>query len=440
MANVAFFFTPLEVSGSETFICQLAPLIQEAHPDGSVESLLDTTSLSKLGSGEGVVVAVIDTGIDLANPQFAAAVFTNTLEIAGDGIDNDGNGFIDDTAGWNMAENTSDTQDIHGHGTKVAWLVMALAPEVHILPVKVTVAMEDTFGSDVAAKAILYAVNAGADIINLSFTSVNESPAIKSAIQYAVASGVLVVGAAGNTGMGVEFPATMDEVIAVGSSTIDETPSWFSPSGTELDIIAPGEDIAVTSLNALTESVSGTSFSAPLVSGAAADLLSMNSYLKPNSLKSLLLNGTMDILTPGFDLLSGYGILNGKTLYAEATPSVYPLSQLQKSYPLSLGIHLPPMDTDAKIFIGVQYKNQIWWVTLQEALEIKTVMGAFPAFIEMNQESVSLDFIFFGNNGVFPSIKTENLQTGKYLWGIFISDMNDQAIGPVGLTEMLLLE
>lgn len=418
--------------------CRIAPLMQVTHGDVELGALIDIDAFADLGSGRGVVVAVIDTGIDMNNPLFASALHVNVGEVS-DGIDNDMNGYVDDVSGWDMAEGDTDVQDLHGHGTQVASVVLELAPEVSLLPIKVTRGVEEEFNAGDAARAIIYAVEAGADIINLSFTSGNFSIAIRDAVAFAARSGVVVVGAAGNSGLDVEFPATLDQVIAVGSSGYGGVPSWFSPSGDALDLLAPGEAIQVTGVDFAKAFVSGTSFSAPVVSGAAAVLLSMNPHLKADTIKNMLYSGAKDVLDAGFDDLSGHGVVNGKTLYAEAVPSIYPLDPLQKPFLLSLGVHLPSFDTEVQVFVALQRQDKLWWLTPGPGWEMKTD-GIGPELARVNLASVSEEFVFFGDQGVFPSIETGGLESGKYLWGIFVSDMNGNRLGPVGVTEMMLLE
>lgn len=410
--------------------CRIAPKLALDHSDVQLEALIDKDSLALLGSGKDIIVAVIDTGLDLDNSWISATLHQNIGEIPGDNADNDMNGYVDDVTGWNFGDNDNMVQDLHGHGTQVASIIRLLAPEAGILPIKVTTGASDSFDADLAAQAILYAVDAGADIINMSFTAQQNDIAIEDALKKAAEEGILLVGAAGNSGGTVEFPALEESVIAVGSAASDLTPSWFSPSGDTLDLLAPGEGIEVTGLDGEVQFVSGTSFSAPSVSAAAAVVLSMNLALKAETVKNLLFKSAQDILAPGVDDISGYGFLNGATLYSEATPSVYPLST---STPLvmNLGIHIPPTDTQARLYIAVEWNNDLFWLTSQgNWVNPMTTVGT--GFAQFTLPDISTDLIFYGSQGIFPSIMTDKLEPGEYKWLILMTDLNDIPLSPVG--------
>ena len=160
--------------------------------------------------GQGTVVAVLDTGVDWTHSDLNDNIWINTDEIAGNGIDDDRNGYIDDVRGWDFANRDNNPNDVQGHGTHVAGTIAAeannigisgVAPDAKIMAVKVLGDDGSGYITDIAA-GIRYAVDNGAHVINMSLGGGGVNPTINSAIQYATSRGSLVVMAAGNSGGG----------------------------------------------------------------------------------------------------------------------------------------------------------------------------------------------------------------------------------------------
>jgi len=228
-------------------------------------------------SGAGTTVAVLDTGVDATAPDLAGKV----------------------TTGPNFADGT----DLGQHGTWVATVIagtrgnaygaVGVAPATRVLGIRVCSAA----GCDSAAVAqgILHAADAGAQVVNLSLGGQDRSAVMEQAVDYALAKGVVVVAAAGNSGdegNPVEYPAAFDGVISVAAtdSTGTAVTAWSQHNGA-VDLSAPGESVAAGGPEASDYAyvaVDGTSFSAPMVSGAAALVRSVNSTLTPAQLESLL--------------------------------------------------------------------------------------------------------------------------------------------------------
>ena len=260
-------------------------------------------------TGEGVIVAVVDGGVDYNHEDLRDNIWTNSREIAGNGKDDDGNGFIDDVYGWNFNDNNNDTLDKDGHGTHVAgtiagvnndYGITGIAYDAQIMPVKVL----DENGSgfyDAIADGIYYAVNNGADVINLSLGGEYPSRDIESAIEYAHQSGVTVVMAAGNSsGETPLYPANYaDEYgIAVGAVDRDNQFADFSNRAGENElayVTAPGVDIYSTVPGDGYEFYNGTSMAAPHVSGVVALMLSADPNLTPDQIREIITHdGTFD--------------------------------------------------------------------------------------------------------------------------------------------------
>ncbi|KAA1261683.1 Thermophilic serine proteinase precursor [Rubripirellula obstinata] len=259
-------------------------------------------------TGQGVLVAVVDTGVDLDHPDLSSNIFVNAGEIAGNGIDDDGNGFVDDVNGFDFADGDADPNDVGGHGTHVAGTIAAgnngfgatgVAPGATILPVRVLGASGAGSTLDVAA-GIRYAADLGADIINLSLGG-GYSRAIDSAIDYARALGSFIVAAAGNEssavpGFPARFSATDDNVISVGAYSSSGRLAGFSNdvgSSQSVQVDAPGVGIYSTYVGGRYATLSGTSMAAPHVAGLAALTLSANPDLTSPELRALLASGTV---------------------------------------------------------------------------------------------------------------------------------------------------
>ncbi|UBV45452.1 S8 family serine peptidase (plasmid) [Deinococcus taeanensis] len=223
--------------------------------------------------GQGVKVAVIDSGIDLNHAAFLGKLDTTNAKdyVDGDTLPQEVNG--DTTGGFSNG---------YGHGTAVADIVLQVAPNVTILPIRVL--NPDGVGDTASiAAAITHAVNSGAKVINLSLGTSQNSAAMNQAITDAISKGVRVVTAAGNTGdTNVLYPAVPADgtntqgsgSVGVGAVTKGNTKAKFSVYGNNLELSAPGESITTAFPAGGTVSATGTSFSTPVVSGVIALALS----------------------------------------------------------------------------------------------------------------------------------------------------------------------
>jgi len=302
-----------------------------------------------------VLIAVIDSGVDLQHPALVGRVWVNPGEIPGNDIDDDGNGLADDINGWNFVSDNNDVRDTNGHGTLVAGLIAAqpsspgaftgVDPGALIMPLKVTDFAGNGNSVDVAA-AVTYAANAGAAIINLSLGGGTFSAAEQAAIDYARGEGVLVVIAAGNQGADAAafWPAAVPGALTVAASTPDDERAPYSNWGTVLDITAPGTDLL--SLRArytdplvfgggdyqpgeniegsarLHYRATGTSFATPLVAGTASRIWAQRPALRAADVRRMLLYSARDLLPPGPDILTGYGLLDSAAALA-ADPAFF---------------------------------------------------------------------------------------------------------------------
>ncbi len=320
-------------------------------------------------TGSGIVVAVVDTGVDYMHEEMHDNMWLNALEdLNGNGHwdpgdanaeDDDGNGKLDDVNGWNAITEYGNPMDDHGHGTHVAGAaaaigynatgVIGVAFEAKIMAVKVL----DSTGwgsSEDVAEGIKYAAENGAAIINCSLGGIDWDWIISNAIQYAHGWGRLVVCAAGNKwplqprGGHFCFPARHPLTLAVGATNYgnpapdSEGRSWFSLTGFSLDVGAPGggeDSVNILSLQADDRQpegsryvvspgyyrMIGTSMAAPHVSGLAAMLRSARPYLSPQELRQTIRVTADDLGPAGRDDQHGFGRIDAP---ATVNPSLSP--------------------------------------------------------------------------------------------------------------------
>jgi subtilisin family serine protease len=254
-----------------------------------------------------VTVAVVDTGVDLDHPDLAENAWTNPGEIPGNGLDDDGDGLVDDVHGWDFAGDRPDVSDADGHGTAVAGVIAArgdngigiagVAWRARVMALKVSGADRSATADDVAA-AISYAVAHGARVVNVSLNGADRSAAIKDAVRAADARGVLVTASAGNDGRDLEaapsYPASYPEgaVLAVGATGRSGAVAGFSNRGSAVDLYAPGGEILSTDTGGEYGVRSGTSLAAPHVAGALALLAGARPDLSGPALRDALARGS----------------------------------------------------------------------------------------------------------------------------------------------------
>ena len=236
-----------------------------------------------------VVVAIIDTGIDLNHPDLKDNIWKNEKEIPNNGMDDDGNGFVDDFHGWNFVSSDHDLSDNHGHGTHIAGIIGAngkrvtgVAPEVSLMILKYydpKVPGSDTVGKAIAAMD--YAVKMGADIINFSAGGPYFSKEEEAVLRKANEKGVLVVAAAGNEKNNSDvisfYPAdyALPNILSVTAIDFDRRILATSNYGVRtVDIAAPGRDIYSTLPEGRYGRLSGTSQATAFATGVAALLMS----------------------------------------------------------------------------------------------------------------------------------------------------------------------
>ncbi|MCA9308815.1 S8 family serine peptidase, partial [Candidatus Saccharibacteria bacterium] len=305
-----------------------------------------------------VTVAVIDTGFALAHQDLAAHWHYNSGEQGGgkdtNGVDDDGNGYIDDYLGWDFVPYTyvndpgdnnpqAGVDDPNGegtsHGTETSGLVgavgdngigtTAISRDVSVMPLQVIDDSGSGYSDDVA-EAIYYAVDNGADVINMSLGTSGNDPTVEAAVEYAYDNNVVVVAAAGNCGNPgsdgpctgqvtgyITFPANNDKVIAVGATTSSNARASFSSYGERLDIVAPGSGSIVSptwvngnGTSAYATQLYGTSYASPITASTAALIKSVRPSSSVDDVRALLMASTQQLGGLFYTTSYGHGLLN----------------------------------------------------------------------------------------------------------------------------------
>lgn len=301
------------------------------HLEQSNDADIDAAAAWDVTTGDrSVIVAVLDTGVDIDHPDLVDNIYVNPGEVAGNGLDDDNNGYIDDVSGWDFMANDNDVSPqptsasfdttVVLHGTHVSGTIGATGNnvegvtgvnwEVTILPIKV---FDDDGTSSIAVivDAMEYATAMGADIFNMSFGGYSNSHTEEAAIAEVIANGGLVVAAAGNDSLNIDdylsYPVCYEDVIGVSAVDSDDAMAWFTNYGAGcVDVAAPGQSILSTyytddPTNGFTTAygyLSGTSMATPVVSGMAALLLAVDDSLTPSDLADLIITSTDNIGLP----------------------------------------------------------------------------------------------------------------------------------------------
>jgi thermitase len=337
-----------------------------ATAQGLSEADIDASDAWSTTTGTSeTVIAMIDSGIEATHPDLQASLWSNVDEIAGNGVDDDGNGYVDDTYGWDFIENDAVPQDSEGHGTEVAGVIGAamnnaidgsgVCPECRLMILRAR-----NVGQEL--NAIAYAIDNDADIINASFASADVFlPPEWFAFQAAYKAGILSVVAAGNEAgnndMAIPdlsnskladaplFPASYDipGILSVAASNDQDQYGYATGCAIQLpkanscfftnfghdsvDLAAPGVDILTTSPPGSHMVVDGTSFSAPMVAGVAGLVKSVHPEYSVVQLRNAVLNA----VDHPADLAGGWtatsGRVNAATALAASPTTTVPLSR-----------------------------------------------------------------------------------------------------------------
>ncbi|MEG4634857.1 S8 family peptidase, partial [Microcoleus sp. AR_TQ3_B6] len=320
--------TPQTTTPNDPGYPQLWGLNNTGQSGGTPDADIDAPEAWDIQTGNpNQVIGVIDSGVDYNHPDLVNNIWTNPGEIAGDGIDNDNNGFIDDVRGWDFAYNDNDPMDVFGHGTHVAGTIAAkgnnsvgvtgVAWNAKIMPLKFLNDSNYGYTSN-AVLALNYATAKGVKLTNNSWGGGPYSQCLYDAINTAGQQGALFIAAAGNgsqnTDITPHYPASynLSNIISVASTTRTDALSTVNDGGsnyglTSVDLGAPGAQIYSTTPGGNYDLNSGTSMASPHVTGAAALVWSQNPTWTAQQVKNQLL-GTTDPIPA----LSGRTVSGGR--------------------------------------------------------------------------------------------------------------------------------
>ena len=247
--------------------------------------------------GAGVTVAILDSGVDATHPDLAGQL----------------------VAGWNSADNTTNTSDINGHGTWVAGTagaatnnsigVASVAGGARIMPIRVTNFSDGSAYFSAIANGLTWAADHGAQVANISFDMLTTSSSVSSAAQYMNSKGGVVVVAAGNTGTDRGYSDNLYMISVSATDSSDVKASWSS-FGYYVDVAAPGVSIWTTTQGGGYNAVNGTSFASPVTAGVIALMKAANPSLSPATLERVLESTATDLGSAGWDTYYGYGRVN----------------------------------------------------------------------------------------------------------------------------------
>ncbi|WP_244854835.1 S8 family peptidase [Lysinibacillus parviboronicapiens] len=364
-------------------------------------NLLQMDKALELAGNNEVKVAVIDSGVDFKHPDLKSQVLPP----------------------YNAAA-PANTYSPSGHGTHVAGIIGAakdngigghgINPNAKILPIDVFNGEEDAYDF-VIAQGILYAIEQGADVINLSLGLPVDSTLLKEAVQKAIDKGITIVAAAGNESTdNYSFPASYEGVIGVGSTNNRNELSYYSNYGPSVDIVAPGEDVYSTFYDEKKRSSfkvdSGTSMASPVVAGIASLLKSKYPNLKPHEIEAILEMTAKDLGKKGYDLTFGHGLVDSvKALQ-------FDLKNLPKQYSETKGERMKNAKVLKKNTLNTeqgefkQPDEKKWYKVDLEANEYAqlTLKGA-------NKYDYAFDVYFYpeGHSGEVEPINVNDVRVGK---------------------------
>ena len=398
------------------------------------------------GEQGSVVIAIVDGGTDWRHEDLVGNVWSNPGEVENNGIDDDGNGFVDDVRGWNFAADP-DTNDPTGlanrpvngsHGTRVAGTAVAVTNNgvgvagtswnARFMAVNVGCPNQDSlicFGFT----GILYAAMTGADIINASWGGEGASQAEGQVIETAREQGALVVASAGNEGVNADrepfYPAAYNAVLGVGG-TGKSTDNIFGNYGKSVNVFAPGLGINTTSPNnQYSGNINGTSFSSPLVAGIAALVQTLNPGFTPDQVREQVrvTSDNIDDANPIRIGLLGHGRVNASRAVTETDNPAIRLTD----YSISTSSGSPDITSGETVEVTATFTNY-----LADAANVTLELDTDDSFVDITTASVNVGAMASGASTtvtfVFDvALNTPNNRTLLFFTRVLTGSDTDEA-------------
>lgn len=366
-----------------------------------------------MGVGNNMIgVAVVDDAVKTTHPDLASVIWTNPGEVAGNNVDDDGNGFVDDVNGYDVADNDGETSPppsglwqllgLFTHGTHCAGIagaatnngtgIASIGNGIRIIPVKATSNSSlIPLAIDNGNEGVDYAVASGARVISMSWGGAAQDSTLTNVIQAAVNSGAILVSAAGNDGNSTpNYPSALPGVIGVGSVSRGDIVSSFSQRGSMIDVMAPGDSIWSTLATSANYGFqSGTSMACPMVAGLCGLMLSQNPNFDAATIENCLKSGceNIDALNPGLSGQLGAGRINARL----AMECLFAVSASPDAVPDAEAVY-PNPGAEILIVSGTQGKR----------LEVFNGLGQIQYFQELCEQQVL-------------SVRAEGWMSGIYL-------------------------
>lgn len=394
------------------------PTDRHVHSQWAVEAIHLPEAWALEDLGQVIVVAVIDDGIDLQQADLVNNIWTNPNEIAGNGIDDDNNGYIDDVHGWDFADDDNSPQADDFHGTHVSGIIAAetdnglgvagfsLHNKIKILPLKVFGDGSNYANTSDIIEAINYASQMGARVMNMSLGSLGYSWTYDQTVQQATRRGALIVAAAGNdNSAAVNYPAGFPDALSVASVNQQGDKSSFSNFGRTVDIQAPGDQILSTIPGDLVAEASGTSMATPMVAGLAGLILTQRPDMSRADLVQTLIS-SVDHVNSRQDI--GAGQINAFQALQQA--------QSGESAPVSEN------DQSPRLTLLIQQTHPRWYIVHADS---STAVGVLRADMRASSYEVTISLASSGE--VLSTQRVDTNVDGE----IDVVDLR-QALGALG--------